>query len=57
MALHILEKCVGVCNSANKIEIKVFSFLFSVPNPDSMALDLHWCNLIQFNLRHFVFIL
>jgi len=50
MTLHTLEKYVDVCNSTNKIKIKVFSFLFSVPNPDSVALDLHWCNLIQFSL-------
>lgn len=43
---HTLQMCVGVCNSTNKIKTKVFSLLFNVPNPDSVALYLHWCNLI-----------
>jgi hypothetical protein len=41
VTLHTLEMCVGVCNSTDKIKIKVFSLLFTVPNPDSVALDLH----------------
>jgi len=46
VTLHTLEMCAGVCNSTSKIKTKVFSLLFSVPNPDSVALNLHWCNLI-----------
>jgi len=46
VTLRTLEMCVGVYNSTNKIKTKVFSLSFSVPNPDSVALDLHWCNII-----------
>jgi len=44
--LHTLEMFVGVCNSIKKIKVKVSSLLFTVPNPDSVTLDLHRCNLI-----------
>jgi hypothetical protein len=46
-------RCVLVfCNSTNKINIKVFSLLFCVPNPDFVALGWHWSNFILFSLNY-----